>query len=338
MKFGWFIIVSLLFMQHSLAQKKCKDVLNRSDKLFQGGQIQEAVKTCESCLRSLKTDEEKFEAYRLLGISYQFLNNKRKANYYAEMMIRLKPDYRKYPNIDPVEFTRLIEKFEVKQILFGGLKTGMNYTSPTILKNYSPFNAPSTYYLTTGYQFGGFVEYYLRNQMVLGMDVLFNGIYLNQSIDGIIGNSQRYGESQQYLLFLPYVNFYLPLANGLRVYSGGGLGINYMLNAMINLENRIEQTGVTTLNSRNAIQERNKAQLLTSIKMGISYPLGKGHVALDCSYMIYFRNLIDEEKRFDDLDFIFYNQYINDDIRLSMFQFNLSYHLPLHSIIIQKTH
>lgn len=336
MRYG-LLFIWLMCLHPVLAQKKCKDVLNRSDKLFQDGQIQDAAKLCESCLRSLKTDEERFEAYRLLGISYQFLNNKKKAYYYAEMMIRLKPDYRKYPNIDPVEFTRLIEKFEVKQTVYGGLKTGMNYTSPTILKNYSPFNAPSTYYLTTGYQFGGFAEYFIRDKITLGMDFLFNGIYLNQTLDNIQGNSQRYSESQQYLLILPHINFYLPLSNGLRVYSGGGFGLNYMLNAMINLENRVEQTGVTTLNSRNAIDERNRAQILTSIKMGISYPLGKGFVAIDCSYMIYFRNLIDEDQRFRNLDFIFYNQYINDDIRLSMFQFNLSYHLPLHSIIIQKT-
>lgn len=333
------ILFTILWSGHSVyAQKKCKDVLNRSDKLFQEGQIQEAVKTCEPCMNSLKSDEERFEAYRLLGISYLFLNNKRKSIQYAEKMIWLKPDYYKYPNIDPVEFTQLINKFEVRQIIYGGIKTGVNYVTPTILKSYSTFNTTSKYYMTTGYQFGGFAEYFYKPGIAFGTDLQFNGIYISQKVDNAGGNNQQYHEYQQSLLFLPYVNFYLNLPKGLRVYSGAGIGVNYMLNAMVNLETLNELTQVSTLTSKNAIQERNRSQVITSIKFGIGYPLGKGFIGFDMSYLVSLRNMVDPSKRLSDLDFIFNNQYINDDIKLSMFMFNISYHMPLYSIIENKNY
>ncbi len=330
------LVVILVIGNISFAQKKCKDVLTRTDKLFQEGQIQEAVKTCEPCMGSLKSDEEKFEAYRLLGISYLFLGKKQKATQYAEMMIYLKPDYNKYPNIDPVEFTQLISKYELKEIIFGGIKTGVNYATPSILKSYSTYNTTSTYYQTTGYQFGAFAEYYFKPNMVFGADLAFSGMSISQDVQNAGGVSQKYNEAQQYIMFLPYANFYLDLRNGLRVYSGAGIGVNYMVSAMVNLETKNEVTGVATLNTKDALDERYRAQYFSSIKVGIGYPMGKGYIGLDCSYMLYFRNLINPDMRYDDLDFIFSNQYINDDIKLSVFAFNLSYHIPLYSIIVVK--
>lgn len=321
---------------NALAQKKCKDVLNRADKLYQQGQIQEAVKICEPCLSQLRSDEEKFEAYRLLGISYQFLNNKRKAERYVEMMIRMKPDYYKYPNIDPVEFTKLINKYHLVERVSGGIKTGMNYTTPNILKNYSPYNLTSKYYLTTGYQFGVFADYKLRKHISIGADILLNGVYIDQDFQNVGGNYQSYKETQQYLLFLPNITFTAHLPNNMMVYSGLGLGMNYMMSAMVNIETRNEITGVSTINSRDAIDERNRTQLCSSFKFGVGVPVGKGMVSLDMSYLVFFRNIIDESKRYTDLSFIINNQYINDDVRLSMFMFNLSYHMPIYSVIELK--
>lgn len=328
--FLWMCIMSTVTV---VAQKRCKDVLNRADKMFQQGQIQQAIKTCEPCLNQLRTDEEKFEAYRLLGISYQFMNNKRKSEYYVEKMVRMKPDYYRYPNIDPVEFTKLINRYHLVERAFGGIKTGMNYATPTILKNYSPFNLPSKYYLTTGYQFGLFGEYLLKKNISIGTDLLFNGVYIDQDFENVGGSYQSYKESQQYLLLLPNITFTVHLPNNIKAYSGAGLGMNFMLNAMVNIETKNEITGVSTVNSKDAIDERNRAQFCSSIKIGFGIPVGKGMVAVDMSYMVFFRNLMDETKRYSDLSFIFNNQYINDDIKLTMFMFNLSYQMPIYSVI-----
>lgn len=324
-----YILAGLLLCFPLWAQKKCKGALNRSEKLYQEGKFQDAVKTLEPCLSTLKTDEEKFEAFRLLGICYQFLNKKDKAIPYVYKMIQLKPDYHKYPNIDPVEFTQLVNKFHVNRKLYGGIKAGFNLTGVRFLENYAAYASKQEYHPTVGYQLGGILEYYYKPVLSFNADISINQFYIDHQVLDAGGNNQYYTESQQYFTFSAGATYYRQVFNEFRLFAGVSPGFSYLLSGIVNFETENIYRSEVSLTTKETTNERNRFQPFGDLKMGVAYPIGKGFIQCDFTYRYYSRNNVDEAARMADMNFIHNNQYVNNDISLQSLMVNLTYKLPL---------
>ncbi len=326
------IIITLfliLFSYSVFAQKKCKDLLNNANKLYQDGKFQEAVKLCEQCYSTLKTQEEQFEANRLMGISYNFMNNLSKSDYYIERMLQVRPDYQKFPNIDPIEFTKRVNTFEVRPIWFIGIKSGINFTLPSLIQSYSVFNSTQRYYTTIGYQIGALVEYMYKPTLSFSSDLLFNGISIRHEIDNAGGKKQTVNETEQYFLFHFRSTYYYPIYNTIKLTGGVGLGINYMQNASVNFEANGIETPSYIQSSSVVLEERNRAQIVGSIHLGISIPIEIATLDMDMSYLHYFSTTIDPDMRMNNTNFIYNYQYIHDDIKLRSLLLNISLKMPL---------
>lgn len=325
-----FFMLVLSLTASAQKKDKCKDALGETDKFYQNGQIQEAIKRCEPCLRKMQTNEERFEAYRLLGLCYQFMNNNKKTLFYIEEMLKLRPDYQKYPNIDPLEFTKLVNKFEVRTTWYAGLKAGFNVNNISLSKSYATYASNQIYYPTIGYQFGGLGEYRYNDWLSLGGELALNGMSVRHEIENAGGWKQKYQESQQYLGLQLDGKYYLPKSFGkLKPYAGLGLRLNYMLSAQVNMESESNEMHTIFQATKDALSERNTLQFFSALKLGVSYPATIGYFSFDISYVYFFRNTVAADKRLDDQNFIFNNQYVNDDISLRTWMFNISYKMPL---------
>lgn len=338
MKLSISLTVSLLCCSMFLfAQTNdCKDVLYQSNKLYQKGQLTEMIKLLEPCTGRKLDPEQQFEAYRLLALSYQFLNNEKKTYYYAKKMLKLRPDYQKYPNIDPLEFTKLINTFEVRPLLYLGIKAGPNFSSAEVVKSYSTFKSNQTYFATTGYQFGGFAEYMYKPTLSFSADVLMNGIFIKHQVDEAGGWKQTYNETQQYVSLNLSATYSQKVYKELHLNAGAGFGFNSLLNSRVYLELENKETLSIQQATKNATDERNALQTFGSLKAGLAYQANFGTFGLEASYFYFFNTTVNPDKRMNDKNFIFNNQYVNDDISIRMFVLNLSYKMPLFWSIRHK--
>ena len=326
------IFFTILFFCFSIfinAQDECKNALYHADKLYQKGQMQEAINLLEPCSKKYKDKEQRFEAFRLLGLLHQFMNNEEKTKYYIKEMLLLHPDYQKYPNIDPLEFTKLVNKFEVRPLLNAGFTTGYNRTGIQLIKSNSTYISPQIYFPTTGYQFGGFAEYMFKPFLSFRFDAMMNGVFVKHQVDSAGGWKQNYEETQQYFLFNLSTDYHQKIYKNLSAYCGIGYGVNSLLNSKVYFESENIETHSVQLATKDAVAERIKSQPFASFKIGLQYPVGKGFFSIDASYLYFMKNTVDANKRMNDLNFIMNNQYINDDISLRMMMINFSYKMPL---------
>lgn len=330
-------MIVCLMTTHVLAQKKCKDALNGAEKLYNQGQIAEAIQLLEPCSKRMSKEDERFESFRLLGLCYQFQNNEKKALNYINLMLKMRPEYQKYPNIDPLEFTELVNRFEVRPMWYLGTKMGMNINSVRFLKNYSMVKAKQVYYPTIGYQFGLTGEYMYKRNISFSSELLLDGRSIHHELILNNGEVQDITESHQYMSWNGLANYYIVKGNW-GIFSGAGLGINYLVTAIANFESHNSENVNNSQASKNSIDERNLLQPTIIVKVGVSYEAYAGIFGLELGYTGFIRNVVDSEKRFDDQEWMFNHQYISSDYSLDAVFMNLSYKLPLKMMIRQTKH
>ena len=311
------------------AQTDCKNAIYEADKLFEAGQIKECIDRLEPCTANIKDKEELAESYHLLAQAYQNLNNTDKANYYIKKMLQLKPDYQKYPNIDALDFSRLVNQYRVSPRLYLGLKFGFNINSVALKKSYSVYSSSQSYNPAAGYQFGLTADYRIFPDVSINTDLFLCGLKINHLIDSAGGARQNYNEQENYGMFNITAQKHIAVKKIIQVYAGIGFGIGYMYEANVNLRSTTLETQSFSQVSKNPIAERNKFQPCMIGIGGIGFPLSKGILNLDANYSYFLKNTVNASKRMSDLNFIFNNQYVNDDISLRLILINVSYKFPL---------
>ena len=325
-------ILTVLFLVSSylgFTQSTCKDALYEANKLFESGNIKECVDRLEPCLQHKQSKEEKIESYHLLAQAYQNLNDLTNAQKYVRKMLLLNPEYQKFPNIDPLDFSRLINQYTISPKLYLGLKAGINRNSVALKKSYSAYSSTQSYNPLTGFQIGATGDYRFSKGMSLNLDLQYAGLGINHIVDNAGGWKQEYSEQQNYFVTNLLLSKYLRPMNGLQLYGGVGLSAAYLLNTNVFLESTNLETGSTQQATQDPLAYRNKLQTAGNAHIGLAYPFFQGVIGLEANYFHFFGNTVNENKRMDDLNFIFNNQYVNDDVSLRLMSINLTFKLPM---------
>ena len=119
--FVHFLVLALMFAlslnfvmtSQARSQDKCENALKEAENLYITGRFDEAIDLLEGCLPSGFTQEQKKQAYRLLGKSYLAKDYLDQAKDAIEKLLEIVPTWKPDPIQEPPEFMQLVE--EVKQ-------------------------------------------------------------------------------------------------------------------------------------------------------------------------------------------------------------------------------
>ncbi len=116
----------------------------------------------DKCLKGGFSKEEKLRAYRLLTITYLYLDYPDKADKSYLKLLGLSPEYAPSPENDPAELVNHHKNFTTRPFLYLSLRAGPNFTKPSVLLEYSATAAgegSKNYDMKGGFQFGAGIEY-----------------------------------------------------------------------------------------------------------------------------------------------------------------------------------
>ena len=338
MKIKSFLFTVLMFLNSAVfSQIDAKDLLFRSNKLYKQGKIEEVIKLLEPTVHGkMLNSEQTFDAYRILALSFMYSLNTEKTDYYMKEMLKLRVDYQKYPNIDPTEFTKLINSYEVRPQIYAGICFGGSSFLPQLMKRYSVYTSDQSYERTSGYQYGGFFEYRLKSNLSVGSDLLINGSSVDHKINDANGWKQEYKEIRKSALVTVVGTKYRKLYDVVNVYCGVGLGMNVLTSSRGNIILRSNQSDLILQSTTNTILERNKISPVGLLRLGVDFETNSGKIGIDLTHVNYFNTTVNSEKRYNNTDFIFTNQYVSDDIKLKGLMLNLSYKVPIKWVVKQN--
>jgi len=166
------IIIFFSFSQLAVAQNDCGESISLAQDAFDKGHIERIPSILHDCLNKFTT-EQKVEAYRLLTITYLYLDDPFGAETSFLALLKEDPEYRILEN-DPVELEYLSKQYITTPIISYYAKVGANLSTVTILKSNSldgDVSEPSKYNTGAGFNLLGALEVHFNKTVSLNFEL-----------------------------------------------------------------------------------------------------------------------------------------------------------------------
>jgi Outer membrane protein beta-barrel domain len=244
----FFFIVRLTQAQ---VGSQCAQTLRSARSTYEQGRLHEVPKILEGCINSGDfTKSEQVEAYKLLTLSYIYLEEPEKADQAMLGLLNTDHFFELNPEVDPAEFQALYRKFRTHSLFRIGIKLGANTTFPNVITNYYVGDAAKgngKYSLQPGFQAGivfekdlfktlnekGFVK-----KLTLAPEIFYvsratkktiNNQFLQDSAKNLSAASSTATYNQSWLDLHAIVQYYLKNDKVKTIYVGLGPGVSYLL-------------------------------------------------------------------------------------------------------------
>ena len=153
------------------AQSTCTQTLRTARATYDQGRLHELPSILEGCIRNGFTEQEKVEAYKLLTLTYIYLEEPTKADEAMLNLLRTDHYFEINPSVDPAEFIALYKTFRTKPVYKIGGKIGANASSPNVEEAVEANSGTSKYGYKIGVQFHVDVELPIKGNWVLNPEL-----------------------------------------------------------------------------------------------------------------------------------------------------------------------
>lgn len=325
----WFLLLLAYGGLSVYGQNGCENVLLNANKLYKEAKFSEVIMLLKPCISELDK-ESKIDAWRLLALANQNLNNNDSTLLAIKEMLKLNPKYQLVPHNDPTEFRRRMLSIKVRPILYGGIRVGIAQNTINLLQSYSALNVPQAYNNTQGYNIGFNMVYLPKPSWALESTIDYNTSYIKHIMEAEHTWIKTYTENLQFVSLAVKSRKYINLSQNIKMGLGGHLGCDYLIKTNATLVNKTFNSGSTSISSKNPIDERNRFQTNFGLIGNVEYALSQGFVVgIDFGKFWYTSNLIQPDNRMSDTDFIFNTLYTNDDIQFRKTSVLLTFKVPL---------
>lgn len=307
---------------------------------YEQGRLHEIAQQLNEDVIAKMNQAEKVEAYKLLCLSYIYLEEPEQADA-AMLNILLTNSYFEInENIDPAEFVALYKTFRTRPIYRIGAKLGVDASQPNIKETATAAElAPgSKYSPLVGILFGISVDKPVNTKLTLHADLLFTQkrFRLNQVFerqDDVITQEPLQNKTeaieQQTWLSLPITVEYNPFKvnsnfhKKFAPYIGGGVSVDYLLKAEI--------TGEQTRDQQSAIQEktfdieRNKVNVSLVGVIGTKIRVGGGYIVGEFRYLYGVTKVNSKENAYANQELTWELNYADPIFKVSSLQVSVAY-------------
>jgi hypothetical protein len=332
-------------------QLNCAQSLRTARSTYDQGRLHEVTQWLTGCLERPEdangfTEAERIEAYRMLTLTYIYLEEPEKAD--VEMINLLNTDhfYTVDDEVDPIEFKNLYRKFRSDPVYRIGAKIGFNTTHVNVLTNrYIWGQGKGEYTSTPGIQAAVVFEKdlkLLQKRLVLAPEIFWTNnsfTYTNTKIllvqptdtenetpdtgqqEQVIAQTRlQLNALVQYKIEKTYL-----LADKFTPYVMLGPSVGYLMSSEFvgNTDADEPVTGTAIKNS----SSYNPITLSVIAAAGIKLRVGGFYLTAELRHQYGFGNVVNTDNLYKNVDLMDHG-YVDNDFRLSFTSFNIGFMLP----------
>ncbi len=321
----------------------CAQTLRLARATYEQGRLHEIESQLSGCLKNGFTKEEKqlkVEGYKLLCLSYIYLEESVKAD---EAMLNLKrtdPYFVPNPQVDPAEFVALFNTFRKNPIYRIGVKLGGNFSRPNVIESVSAveLGAGSGFKPLFGLQLGAAADLPIFNKITLHGELLYlqhryeiaEKVRAGTDIEtGETLTNEFTGIETQSWVSLPisieytYLNPNSKLHKKFNPFVAAGFSIDYLLGAKISGERQRE--GEASIPESSINVEREKINLSVMASTGIKIKIASGLFVADVRYLYGISKVSSSETAFKNQKLLWEYGYADPVFKMGAFAVNVSY-------------
>ncbi|MCB0733150.1 MAG: PorT family protein [Flavobacteriales bacterium] len=312
-----FLLLLLPFIGKS---QDCSERIDQAKKYYNNGQLAEIIQLLDTCQTELHGNEL-WNVHRLLALSYLGLEKNSEARQHVIAMMEISPE--KKPNVltDPVDLIKLMNTVTIipKFSLGFGVMVGPSLTIPRPYGAYMLTDQVKHYTGKNSLQFGLSSSYQFNTRLAMDLSVLVST--KSYDLDYSFGNwDMKMDEKLTYFDVPIYLRYLFPGKKRLLPYGQAGLYGGYLLLGNNNFDATFtkDESSFELINI-NSANRRNRLDYGIGAGLGCMYKLKKGHLFFQANYLHSMANISDADKRYTYPDLQQSYQYLDDDMRLSMF-------------------
>ncbi|MBL7853833.1 MAG: PorT family protein [Cyclobacteriaceae bacterium] len=335
------LLLTLLAAGQFAAGQDCAQKLRLARATYEQGRLHEIPNQLEQCLASGFTKEEKqlkVEAYKILCLSYIYLEEPEKAD---QAMLNLKkadPYFEPNPQIDPAEFIALFNTFRKDPIYRIGLRVGGNFSRPHVIEQISAVNlAPDSKYKSSfALQLGAGVDVPFSKRLTLHGELLYvqHRFQVTQNVERATTTTDPLlntfvGAETQNWISLPlgaeynFLNLNSKIHQKIRPYVTGGVSVDYLLSATMTAER--QRQDAASIPESSVELTREKINLSAYAGAGMKMRIASGVFVAEVRYLQGFTNLTSDESAFENQKLLWDYGYADPIFKLNSFSLSISY-------------
>ena len=300
-----------LFSFYAIGQNtSCVQTLRLARATYEQGRLHEIESQLKPCLQGgFSKDEKQFEVegYKLLCLSYIYLEEPEKANEAMLNILRIDHDFQINPGVDPAEFVGLYRTFRSKPLFSVGLIVGPNATMPYVVENYSVSSTASgkgEYTPKINVQLGLVFEKHLKGRFTAAPELCFTNrtfTYTNPSLYVSDQTNQsvatQTGDIKQSWLDLNLLMQYKLGKRALNSYISLGPSVSALLSANNTAETKFENGNVVSGGAIDLKPTYNKIGFSVIGSAGVKYKFGAIFLTANVRYQYGLSKIVNKEKK-----------------------------------------
>lgn len=335
-------LIALLFLSFSVfaqTEPTPAQKLRLARATYEQGRLHEIPAQLDDRVIPGWSKSEKVEAYKILCLSYIYLEEPDKADEAMLNILRTDPYFEVNEAVDPAEFVALYNTFRTSPIYRFGAKIGVNASQPNVTES-SPvvtLEKGSQYKYAIGFMVGGVFEVPLRNErLTLHGELMYIqkkytlNLLVNRSInpdEEAIQNEFEGTETQDWLS-LPITVEHL-LWNEkfrkkrFRPYVAAGISVDYLISDKISAERF--RTDAASIQQASFEPEREKLNLGAILAGGVKIRISGGYIVGEVRYIYGLTKVNSEETVYENFTLLLDYGYADPIYKVSSLSITGSY-------------
>lgn len=325
-------------------ERDCDENLNQARRYYELGQIEKVPAVLNKCLEEGFNKTQKSEALELLVLTHQYDNKPFEAEDTYLELLKHDPEYEVNEANTPFELLRLYKTYHAPPVYSIGLIAGINSTFGQRIQSYNLGNAEddlSEYGADgLGFQVGLTLKRYISKDFELNLNVLYNNLRFERTLNQLEFSNIVYREDQQQLLFPVSIIYDIELGKFSPYIRLGG-GVSYMFTSEATIERLYGQSNIGNLPNVTGppidiLGQRNNVNFFSTAGIGLKYKVPRGNIILDVRHNWFFLEQNRPSKRFENNILVYEYHYIDDDFKLGNVALSLGYTYSFHKIKLVK--
>ncbi|HEY9047641.1 MAG TPA: porin family protein [Ohtaekwangia sp.] len=282
-----FLILTILSGKSFAQLASCAQTLRLARSTYEQGRLHEIPTLLEKCLTDGFSQQEKVEAYKLLCLSYIYLEEPEKADEAMLNLLRTDHYFEINRSTDPAEFIALYNTFRTKPIYRIGGKIGVNASSPNVVAAVKANDGKSKYASKIGVQFHLTGEVPLTDHLILNPELGFvqRKFEYTNKVEFQDTTFTTTAQETQSWITLPVSLRYQFTSLSFKPYIGIGVEGDYLLSSSLSGSRTRKGYQFIEEKSFDMKTQREKFNVSAVISAGAHFTLGGGYVITEVRFI-----------------------------------------------------
>lgn len=284
------IVMVTLGYRVSMAQTSCAQTLRLAQSIYESGRLHELENTLAECLKGNNfTSQEKIAAYKLLALTYIYLEEPEKADEAMLTILRTDHEFKVNESADPAEFVALYKTFRTDPIYRLGGKIGATVCQPHVISSESVVDGSGEYGYRFGFQGQFSAEIPLSKKVILNPELALQIKSFKNTLTTTPNDSTTFTTEALETgawISLPISVQYEFYQKKNSYYVSGGLSIEYLLSNSLTVRRLRGDFSPVDEGTFDISDQRSQFDYSALISAGFKRKIGPGLVVGEVRYII----------------------------------------------------